>query len=138
MGTRWGQSYPWGTLILLQLWGMALSAENQHSLKHRNCSQTLTTAPLLHPHPKIPSPIAPITSWTAPDLCASQQNRFAACLKSSSLPTAPQAGRAGLASPGVTQSRGSWHSPAGTCCPVTVTRHGRSACHGSVLWHFWH
>lgn len=99
------------------------------------------TAPLFHPHPKIPSPTAPLTPWTAPDLHASQQSRSAACLKSwSRFPPAPHAEgwRAGPASPEVTQSRESWHSPAGTCCPVTVTRRGRSACHGSVHRHIWH
>lgn len=40
--------------------GNGLSGENQHSLKHRNWSQTYTV-PLLHPHPKIPSPVAPTT-----------------------------------------------------------------------------
>lgn len=55
MGTRWGQSNPWGALSLLQLWGMALSGESQ---KHRNWSQTLTQphsyTPIPKSHPQLP------------------------------------------------------------------------------------
>lgn len=115
----------------------------------QRCERTLCscTASLLHPYPKIPPPVAPITAQAAlgEDPRASWRSGFAARLKARShSPPAPPAAwvegrswpppsrRGGDAAPG--RAGTTRRAPA-----VPVTRRGRSGFHGSVhernLWH---